>query len=79
MKRRKKEKMAEENGAVEVEYFLSVIIEPIASMLVTILGWAHDKAVSTTKTIVYTLLASALVVTAWKTYKFVKRGIGSDK
>ncbi len=71
--------MAEENGAVEVEYFLSVIIEPIASMLVTILGWAHDKAVSTTKTIVYTLLASALVVTAWKTYKFVKRGIGSDK
>ncbi len=63
--------MAEEPEP-EDEYFLSAIIEPLASMLVTILGWDHEKAVSTAKMVVYVLGAGVLAVTALKIYSFVK-------
>jgi len=53
-------------------YFLDWLIEPIADMLESFIGWEHEKAVSTIKAIVYLVLIAVVVVTVLKIYWWFK-------
>ena len=59
--------MAEEEGA----YLLDWIIEPLASLLETLTGWDHEKAVKWVKGIVYGGFAFGALILVLKIYWWI--------
>lgn len=53
-------------------YALDWIIEPIASLLETLTGWDHEKAVKWVKGIVYGGLSLGLIIVGLKIYYWIR-------
>lgn len=52
-------------------YALDWIIEPIASLLESLTGWDHEKAVKWVKGIVYGSLSLGLIIVGLKIYYWI--------
>ena len=57
--------------AEEGAYLLDWIIEPLASLFETLVGWDHETAVKWVKGIVYGGLAFGVLVVGLKTYYWI--------